>query len=130
MGTVRVSRVVSAFDCGRLYNPKLAESQFKGGIIMGIGQALLEGGQVDPRDGRIVNDNLGEYLVPTNADIPEIEVISVGEPDYRASPMGGKPVGEIGIVGVAPAICNAVYHATGTRIRTLPLNIHRMLSAQ
>lgn len=128
LGTVRVSRVVSAFDCGRLYNPKLAESQFKGGIIMGIGQALLEGGVVDPRDGRIVNDNLGDYLVPTNADIPDIDIISVGEPDLKASPMGGKPVGEIGIVGVAPAICNAVFHATGRRIRQLPLNIHRMLS--
>lgn len=128
-GTVRVSRVVSAFDCGRLYNPKLAASQFRGGIIMGIGQALLEGGQVDPRDGRIVNDNLGDYLIPTNADIPDIDVFSVGEPDFRASPMGGKPVGEIGIVGVAPAICNAVYHATGKRIRRLPLNIAALISA-
>lgn len=128
MGTVRVSRVVSAFDCGRLYNPKLAESQFKGGIIMGIGQALFEGGLVDPRDGRIVNDNLGDYLIPTNADIPDIEVISVGQPDLLASPMGGKPVGEIGIVGVAPAICNAVFHATGTRVRALPVDLRHHLA--
>jgi xanthine dehydrogenase YagR molybdenum-binding subunit len=127
-GTVRVRRVVSGFDCGRLYNPHLAASQFRGGIVMGIGQALLEGGQVDPRDGRIVNDNLGDYLIPTNADIPDIEVFSVGEPDLRASPMGGKPVGEIGIVGIAPAICNAVFHATGRRIRRLPLNIAALLA--
>ncbi|RST85767.1 xanthine dehydrogenase family protein molybdopterin-binding subunit [Aquibium carbonis] len=128
LGTVRVSRVVSGFDCGRLYNPKLAASQFRGGIVMGIGQALLEGGRIDPRDGRIVNDNLGDYLIPTNADIPDIEVFSVGEPDFRASPMGGKPVGEIGIVGVAPAICNAVFHATGRRIRRLPLDIAALVS--
>lgn len=128
-GTVRVRRVVSGFDCGRLYNPKLAESQFRGGIVMGIGQALLEGGRVDPRDGRIVNDSLGDYLIPTNADIPDIEVFSVGEPDFRASPMGGKPVGEIGIVGVAPAICNAVFHATGRRIRRLPLDIAALFGA-
>ena len=80
-GTVRVSRVVSALDSGRLYNPKLAESQWKGGIIMGIGQALLEEGIVDPRNGRIINNNLADYLIATNADIPDIEVISVGIPD-------------------------------------------------
>ena len=84
-GTVRVSRVVSALDSGRLYNPKLAESQWKGGIIMGIGQALLEEGIVDRRYGRIVNNNLADYLIATNADIPDIEVISVGIPDLHAS---------------------------------------------
>jgi xanthine dehydrogenase YagR molybdenum-binding subunit len=130
LGTVRVRRVVSGFDCGRLYNPKLAASQFRGGIVMGIGQALLEGGHVDPRDGRIVNDSLGDYLIPTHADIPEIEVFSVGEPDPRASAMGGKPVGEIGIVGIAPAICNAVFHATGRRIRRLPLDIAAVVTAR
>ena len=126
-GTVRVSRVVSALDSGRLYNPKLAESQWKGGIIMGIGQALLEEGLVDRRHGRVINNNLGDYLIATNADIPDIEVISVGVPDFHASALGGKAVGELGIVGVAPAIANAVYHATGKRIRDLPITLEKLL---
>lgn len=128
-GTVRVSRFVSALDSGRLYNPKLAESQWKGGIIMGIGQALLEEGLVDPRHGRVINNNLGDYLIATNADIPDIEVISVGVPDFHASALGGKAVGELGIVGVAPAIANAVYHATGKRIRDLPITLEKLLEA-
>ncbi|HET6160136.1 MAG TPA: xanthine dehydrogenase family protein molybdopterin-binding subunit [Dongiaceae bacterium] len=126
-GTVRVSRVVSALDSGRLYNPKLAESQWKGGIIMGIGQALLEEGVVDRRNGRVVNNNLGDYLIATNADIPDIQVISVGIPDHHASALGGKGVGELSIVGVAPAIANAVYHATGKRIRDLPITLEKVL---
>src|SRR4029079_4352793 len=126
-GTVRVSRVVSALDSGRLYNPKLAESQWKGGIIMGIGQALLEEGIMDRRYGRIVNNNLADYLVPTNADIPDIEVISVGIPDPHSSALGGKGVGELGIVGVAPAIANAVFHATGKRVRDLPITLEKLI---
>ncbi len=126
-GTVRVSRVVSAFDSGRVYNPKLAESQWKGGIIMGIGQALLEEGLVDPRHARVVNNSLGDYLIATNADIPDIEVISVGIPDSHASVLGGKAVGELGIVGVAPAIANAVFHATGKRIRDLPITWEKLI---
>ncbi|MDE1157527.1 MAG: xanthine dehydrogenase family protein molybdopterin-binding subunit [Neorhizobium sp.] len=126
-GTVRVSRMVSAFDCGRLYNPKLVESQWRGGIIMGIGQALLEEGIVDPRNGRTVNNNVGDYLVPTNADIPDLTVISVGVPDLNASALGGKGVGEVGIVGVAPAIANAVYHATGKRVRDLPITLEKLI---
>lgn len=126
-GTVRVSRMVSAFDCGRLYNPRLVESQWRGGIIMGIGQALLEEGLVDMRNGRTVNNNVGDYLVPTNADIPDIQVISVGVPDYGASALGGKGVGEVGIVGVAPAIANAVYHATGKRVRDLPITLEKLI---
>jgi xanthine dehydrogenase YagR molybdenum-binding subunit len=126
-GTVRVSRVVSALDCGRIYNPKLVESQWKGGIIMGIGQALLEEGIVDPRNGRVINNNLGDYLIATNADIPEIEVISVGIPDPHASALGGKGAGELPIVGVAPAIANAVFHATGKRIRDLPITLEKLI---
>lgn len=125
--TVRVSRIVSAFDCGRLYNPKLVESQWRGGIIMGIGQALLEEGLIDPRNGRVMNNNLGDYLVPTNADVPEIRVISVGVPDTNASVLGGKGVGEVGIVGVAPAIANAVFHATGKRVRDLPITLEKLI---
>ena len=126
-GTVRVSRMVSAFDCGRLYNPRLVESQWRGGIIMGIGQALLEEGLVDMRNGRTVNNNVGDYLVPTNSDIPDLQVISVGVPDHNASALGGKGVGEVGIVGVAPAIANAVFHATGKRIRDLPITLEKLL---
>ncbi len=126
-GTVRVSRMVSAFDCGRLYNPKMVESQWRGGIIMGIGQALLEEGLVDPRNARTINNNVGDYLVPTNSDIPDIQVISVGVPDYEASALGGKGVGEVGIVGVAPAIANAVFHATGKRVRDLPITLEKLM---
>jgi xanthine dehydrogenase YagR molybdenum-binding subunit len=126
-GTVRVSRVVSAFDAGRLYNPKLAHSQFKGGIVMGIGMALLEEGVADPRTGRILNANLADYRIATNADVPEIETISVGVPDHDATPLGGKAVGELSIVGVAPAIANAVYHATGKRVRRLPITLESLI---
>jgi xanthine dehydrogenase YagR molybdenum-binding subunit len=126
-GTVRVSRMVSALDSGRLYNPKLAESQWRGGIIMGIGQALLEEGIVDERYARVINNNLADYLVPTNSDVPDLQVISVGIPDYRASVLGGKAVGELPIVGVAPAIANAVFHATGKRIRSLPITLEKLI---
>jgi xanthine dehydrogenase YagR molybdenum-binding subunit len=126
-GTVRVSRMVSAFDCGRLYNPKMVESQWRGGIIMGIGQALFEEGLVDGRNGRTINNNVGDYLVPTNSDIPDLQVISVGVPDHQASALGGKGVGEVGIVGVAPAIANAVFHATGKRVRDLPLTLEKLI---
>ena len=127
LGTVRVARMVSALDSGRLYNPRLAESQWKGGIIMGIGQALLEEGVVDARHGRVMNDNLADYLVATNADVPDLQVISVGVPDPHASALGGKAVGELAIVGVAPAIANAVFHATGRRVRELPITLDKLL---
>ncbi|MEX3021649.1 xanthine dehydrogenase family protein molybdopterin-binding subunit [Kluyvera sp. STS39-E] len=126
-GTVRVKRMLGAFDCGRVYNPKLAESQWIGGMVMGLGQALLEEGMHDPRDGRITNASLAEYVVPVNADVPDIQVISVGVPDYQASALGGKAVGEVGIVGVAAAISNAVFHATGKRVRDLPLTMDKLL---
>jgi xanthine dehydrogenase YagR molybdenum-binding subunit len=127
LGTVRVKRMVGAFDSGRLYNPRLARSQWIGGMIMGIGQALHEEGQIDPRDGRVTNANLADYAVPVNADVPDIQVIDVGSADLRASALGGKAVGEIGIVGVAAAIANAVYHATGKRIRDLPITIEKLI---
>jgi xanthine dehydrogenase YagR molybdenum-binding subunit len=94
---------------------------------MGIGQALFEEGLVDGRNGRTINNNVGDYLVPTNSDIPDIQVISVGVPDLEASALGGKGVGEVGIVGVAPAIANAVFHATGKRVRDLPLTLEKLL---
>lgn len=125
-GTVRVKRMVAAFDSGRIFNPKLAESQWMGGMVMGLGQTLLEEGQIDPRDGRTVNANFADYAVPVNADVPEIQAISVGIPDLQATALGGKGVGEIGVVGVAPAIGNAVFHATGKRIRSLPITFEKI----
>lgn len=126
-GTVRVKRLVSAFDSGRLYNPQLARSQWIGGMVMGLGQALLEGGVIDPRNARVINNNLADYLIAVNADVPDIIAIDVGEPDYHATLMGGKAVGELGIVGMAAAISNAVYHATGKRIRDLPLSLDKLI---
>ncbi len=126
-GTIRVKRMVSAFDSGRIFNPKLAESQWIGGMVMGLGQTLLEEGLVDQRDGRTTNANFADYAVPVNADVPDMQVISVGIPDLKATALGGKGVGEIGVVGVAPAIGNAVYHATGKRIRSLPITLEKLI---
>ena len=126
-GTVRVKRMVGAFDSGRLYNPQLARSQWMGGMIMGLGQALFEEGTSDPVSGRIVNNSLADYLVAVNADVPDIVTIDVGEPDFLATAAGGKAVGEIGIVGVAAAISNAVYHATGKRVRDLPITMEKLI---
>ncbi|QHG74735.1 xanthine dehydrogenase family protein molybdopterin-binding subunit [Ensifer adhaerens] len=125
-GTIRVKRMVSAFDSGRIFNPKLAESQWISGMVMGLGQTLLEEGFVDQRDGRTVNANFADYAVPVNADVPDIQVISVGIPDMQATALGGKGVGEIGVVGIAPAIGNAVFHATGKRIRSLPITLEKL----
>lgn len=129
-GTIRVKRMVGAFDSGRIFNPKLAESQWIGGMVMGLGQTLLEEGQIDRRDGRTVNANFADYAVPVNADVPAMQVISVGIPDLQATVLGGKGVGEIGVVGVAPAIGNAVFHATGKRIRSLPITLEKISAMQ
>jgi CO/xanthine dehydrogenase Mo-binding subunit len=126
LGLVRVTRVVSAIDGGRILNEKTATSQIIGGVVGGIGMALLEETITDPATGRIANASLGDYLVPVSADIPELEVIFVGEPD-RFNPIGVKGVGEVGLVGMAAAIANAVFHATGRRIRSLPITIDRLL---
>ena len=126
-GTVRLSRLVGAYDAGRIINPKTARSQAIGGIIWGVGQALLEQSETDPTTGRFVNRNYSGYLVPTNADIPELDVLFVGEFDEQASPLGAKGLGELTAVSVAPAIANAVYHATGKRIRDLPLTIEKLM---
>ncbi len=126
-GTVRVNRVVGAYDAGRIINPKTARSQAIGGIIWGVGQALLEQSETDPTTGRFINRNYSGYLVPTNADIPELDVLFVGSFDEEASPLGAKGLGELTAVSVAPTIANAVYHATGKRIRDLPLTIEKLL---
>ena len=125
LGLVRVARVVSAIDGGRILNEKTARSQIIGGTVGGIGMALLEETVTDDT-GRIANATLGDYLVAVNADIPDMEVLFVGEPD-RFNPIGVKGVGEIGLVGIAAAIANAVYHATSRRIRSLPFTIDQLL---
>jgi xanthine dehydrogenase YagR molybdenum-binding subunit len=121
LGLVRVRRMVGAFAPGRVLNPKLARSQLMGGMLWGLGQALLEGNRMDTRHGRWGASNLGEYLVPTNADSPDVEVLFVDVTDEGINPLGVKGVGEIGQVGVAAAIANAVFNATGRRIRELPM---------
>ena len=126
LGVVRLTRVVSAIAAGKILNPKTARSQIMGGVVMGIGSALEEESMMDHRLGRFMNHNLGEYHVPVSADIYDIDVIFVDEED-RANPLGVKGLGEIGIVGTAAAIANAVYHATGKRIRHLPITIDKIL---
>ncbi|MEU8788264.1 xanthine dehydrogenase family protein molybdopterin-binding subunit [Streptomyces sp. NPDC048643] len=123
---LRVARVVQVIDGGRILNEKTATSQIIGGTVGGIGQAMFEKTETDPGTGRIANATFGDYLVPVNADIPDIEVAFVGAPD-PATPVGTKGVGEVGLVGTAAAIGNAVHHATGRRLRSLPFTIERLL---
>ncbi|MBP2547528.1 xanthine dehydrogenase YagR molybdenum-binding subunit [Neorhizobium galegae] len=130
LGVIRVTRVVTAVAAGRILNPKTARSQILGGVVMGIGMALHEEGMIDHRTGRIMNHNLAEYHVPAHADIHDIEVIFVEEHDDKASPIGVKGLGEIGIVGIAAAVANAIYHATGTRVRHLPITIDKVFYAK
>jgi xanthine dehydrogenase YagR molybdenum-binding subunit len=121
LGFVRVRRMVGVFAPGRVLNPKLARSQLMGGMLWGLGQALLEGNQMEARTGRWGANNLGEYLIPVNADVPDVTVEFVEVHDELVNPLGVKGVGEIGQVGAAAAIANAVFHATGRRIRELPM---------
>jgi xanthine dehydrogenase YagR molybdenum-binding subunit len=127
LGLVRLNRFVGAYDAGRIINPKTARSQAIGGVIWGVGQALLEQSDTDPVLGRFLNRNLSGYLVATNADIPQLDILFVGEFDDEASPIGTKGMGELTAVSVAPAIANAVYHATGKRIRELPITLDKLL---
>jgi xanthine dehydrogenase YagR molybdenum-binding subunit len=127
LGLVRLNRFVGAYDAGRIINPKTARSQAIGGIIWGVGQALLEQSEIDPGSGQFINRNYSGYLVPTNADIPELDVLFVGDFDEEASPLGAKGLGELTAVSVAPAIANAIYHATGKRIRDLPITVEKLL---
>jgi xanthine dehydrogenase YagR molybdenum-binding subunit len=127
LGEIRVPRVVGAYGVGKLLNRKTGHSQLMGGIVWGIGMALFEETLYDKRDGRAVNGNLAEYHVPVNADIGSIEVEVVDEDDPHVNPLGAKGIGEIGITGVAAAIANAVYHATGRRVRDLPITLDKLL---
>ncbi|MGF7174932.1 xanthine dehydrogenase family protein molybdopterin-binding subunit [Azospirillum doebereinerae] len=125
-GETRVSRFLGSFDCGRIVNPKTAASQFRGGIIMGLGLALMEETQVDGRTGRIMNRTLADYHLPVHLDVPEIDVIWTDIPDPH-TPMGARGIGEIGITGTGAAVANAVYNATGRRVRDFPITLDKLL---
>jgi xanthine dehydrogenase YagR molybdenum-binding subunit len=127
LAMVRVRRIVGAYGAGRIVNPKLAHSQCTGGMVGGIGMALMEQTTLDPRDGRLVNASLADYLVPVNLDIAALEALFVDEKDEQVNPLGVKGVGEIAMVGTAPAIANAVYHATGRRVRDLPIRVEALI---
>ena len=127
LGVIRVTRVVSAVAAGRILNPKTAGSQILGAVVGGIGMALHEETATDHRFGRFMTHNLADYHVPANADVHAIDVIFVEERDDEINPLGVKGVGEIGIVGTAAAIANAVYHATGKRVRDLPITLDKLM---
>jgi len=128
LGTIRVRRAIGAYGAGRIVNPRLATSQCTGGMVGGIGMALMERTVLDPRDGRPVNAHLADYLVPVNLDVARLEAHFVDEQDPHVNPLGVKGLGEIALVGMAPAIANAVFHATGKRVRRLPIRIEDVLS--
>jgi xanthine dehydrogenase YagR molybdenum-binding subunit len=126
---IRVPRLVSVVDCGRVVSPRTARSQVYGGVVWGIGAALREGSEVDPRFGGFLNADIAEYVVPVNADIGSIEVDFIDKPDPRLNDVGVKGLGEVVMVGVAPAIANAIFHATGKRLRDLPIRIEHVLDS-
>jgi xanthine dehydrogenase YagR molybdenum-binding subunit len=127
LARLRVMRFTGVFDCGRILNPKTARSQMIGGIIMGLGMALMEETSRDPRTGAIVSNNLADYRVPVNADVPPIDIAFVEHPDLTFNALGVRGVGEIGITGVAAAVANAAFHASGRRVRDLPIVPERLL---
>jgi xanthine dehydrogenase YagR molybdenum-binding subunit len=127
-GEVRVTRFTGVFDIGRVMNMKTARSQMAGGIVMGIGMALMEDTVIDKNFGRIVTQNLADYHVPVHADVPLMDIVLLENFDPHASPIGAKGAGEIGIVGAAAAVANAVYHATGIRVRELPITPDKLLN--
>ena len=128
ISNLRVTRVVSAIDGGKIINPKTAANQVEGAIVMGISMALFEHTEYDPRSALPVNNDIAEYLMSTHADQPpEMDVILLDHPDYRFNEFGARGIGEIGITGLAGAVANAVYHATGKRIRELPITLEKLM---
>ena len=128
LGEIRVPRVVASYGAGRILNAKTAHSQMIGGVVWGLGMALEEETLVDRRTGRYMNADLAEYHVPVNADIGQLDVSFVDEQDTVVNPLGVKGIGEIGITGVAAAVANAVYNATGVRVRELPITLDKVLA--
>jgi xanthine dehydrogenase YagR molybdenum-binding subunit len=126
-GVVKVDRVVTAVDAGKIVSPKTAESQIIGGVVGGIGMALMEEGILDNRYGRWINNNLADYHVPVQADVPHVEALFVNKPDPVLNPIGAKGMGEIALIGFAAAMANAVFHATGKRIRELPITLDKLI---
>ncbi|RZL64686.1 MAG: xanthine dehydrogenase family protein molybdopterin-binding subunit, partial [Pedobacter sp.] len=126
-GVVKVSKIVSVGDSGKIISPKTARSQMVGGAVGGIGMALTEEALLDNRYGKYVNNNFADYHVPVHADVPEIDVIFIDKPDYIVNPMGAKGMGEIALIGFAGAVANAVFNATGKRIRSLPITPDKVL---
>jgi xanthine dehydrogenase YagR molybdenum-binding subunit len=126
---LRVSRVVTVIDAGRMINPRAARNQIEGAVVMGVGMAMLEATEYDQRSGAPINASLADYIVAVNADCPAIDVTFLDYPDYKLNPLGARGVGEIGLAGVAAAIANAVHHATGIRVRNLPIRIEDLLAA-
>jgi xanthine dehydrogenase YagR molybdenum-binding subunit len=127
LGQIRVPRIVAAYSAGRMLNAKTARSQLLGGVVWGLSMALQEQTLIDPRTGRIVNSDLAEYHVPVNADVGEIDITFVPEDDPHVNPIGVKGIGEIGITGMPAAVANAIYHATGIRVRDLPITLDKLL---
>jgi xanthine dehydrogenase YagR molybdenum-binding subunit len=125
---LRVSRVVTVMDAGRIINPLAGRNQIVGGVVMGIGMALLEHTSYDPQNGAPINSNLADYIVAVNADTPPIEVHFLDYPDKEINELGARGIGEIGLAGVAAAITAAVHHATGVRVRELPVKIENLLA--
>jgi len=126
---IRVPRLVGAFAAGRIMNTRTAHSQYMGAMIWGVSSALHEATEIDPGNARYVNDNLADYMIPVNADIQQLDVILVPEEDHEVNPVGVKGIGELGNVGTAAAVANAVYHATGIRVRELPIRLEKLLTA-
>jgi xanthine dehydrogenase YagR molybdenum-binding subunit len=120
---------VTVIDAGRILNPKPARNQIEGAVVMGIGMALFEATRYDVRNGAPINNNLADYMLTTNADAPSIDVTFLDHPDLVLNPLGARGVGEIGLAGIAAAITNAVHHATGVRVRELPVRIEDLLGA-
>ena len=126
---LRVSRNFSIFDCGRIINKGAGTNQILGAAVMGVGMALFEDTVYDPSFGQPINGNFADYLVPTCADLPDLDVTFLDYPDYIVNEYGARGIGEIGMAGVAPAITAAVYHATGVRVRELPIRIEDLLKS-
>jgi xanthine dehydrogenase YagR molybdenum-binding subunit len=124
---LRVNRVISVMDAGRIINPLAGRNQIEGAVVMGIGMALFEHTTYDPQNGAPINSNVADYIMAVNADVPKLEVHFLDYPDTEINPLGARGIGEIGLAGIAAAITAATYHATGVRVRELPITIDKLI---